>query len=27
MRKIVFEFSAFEDFNAWTKLDKKLHNE
>ncbi len=24
-RKIVFESSAFADFNDWTKLDKKLH--
>jgi toxin YoeB len=24
MRRVVFEFSAFEDFNAWAKLDKKL---
>jgi toxin YoeB len=24
-RKIVFESSAFEDFNDWAKLDKKIH--
>lgn len=24
-RKIVFEASAFEDFNQWVSLDKKLH--
>lgn len=24
-RKIVFEASAFEDFNAWDKLDKKIY--
>ncbi len=24
-RKIVFESSAFTDFNEWLKLDKKLH--
>lgn len=24
-RKIVFESSAFADFNDWSKLDKKLH--
>jgi toxin YoeB len=24
-RKIVFELSAFEDFNDWVKLDKKIH--
>lgn len=24
-RKIVFESSAFEDFNTWVKLDKKIH--
>jgi toxin YoeB len=25
MRKVVFEFSAFEDFNNWIQQDKKLH--
>lgn len=24
-RKIVFEASAFEDFNQWAKLDKKIY--
>ena len=24
-RKIVFEASAFEDFNEWAKLDKKIY--
>lgn len=24
-RKIVFESSAFADFNDWVKLDKKIH--
>ena len=24
-RKIVFESSAFADFNDWAKLDKKIH--
>jgi toxin YoeB len=24
-RKIVFEASAFADFNDWVKLDKKIH--
>ena len=24
-RKIVFESSAFADFNQWLKLDKKIH--
>jgi toxin YoeB len=24
-RKIVFELSAFADFNDWVKLDKKIH--
>lgn len=24
-RKIVFESSAFGDFNDWAKLDKKIH--
>jgi toxin YoeB len=24
-RKIVFEASAFKDFNDWVKLDKKIH--
>jgi len=24
-RKIVFEASAFEDFNEWSSLNKKLH--
>jgi toxin YoeB len=24
-RKIVFEASAFEDFNEWSNLNKKLH--
>jgi len=24
-RKIVFESSAFADFNEWLKLDKKIH--
>ena len=25
MRKVVFEFSAFEAFNDWAKQDKKIH--
>ena len=24
-RRIVFEASAFEDFNDWTKMDKKIY--
>jgi toxin YoeB len=24
-RKILFEFSAFEDFNEWASLDKKVY--
>jgi toxin YoeB len=24
-RRIVFESSAFADFNDWVKLDKKIH--
>ena len=24
-RRVVFEPSAFEDFNEWSKLDKKLY--
>jgi len=25
MKKIVFEFKAFEDFNEWEKSDKKIY--
>jgi toxin YoeB len=25
-RNVVFEASAFEDFNQWAKLDKKLYS-
>ncbi len=25
MKKIVFEENAFQDFNDWAKIDKKLH--
>jgi toxin YoeB len=25
-RKVVFEGGAFEDFNQWAKVDKKIHN-
>ena len=24
-RRIIFESSAFEDYNQWTRLDKKIH--
>ena len=24
-RRIIFEASAFEDFNKWAKLDQKIH--
>lgn len=25
MKKVVFEFSAFEDFNEWVRQDKQVH--
>ena len=26
MRKIIFEKDAFDDFNKWSKIDKKIYN-
>ncbi|OHD09210.1 MAG: toxin YoeB [Spirochaetes bacterium GWC1_27_15] len=25
MKKVIFDYNAFEDFNEWLKIDKKIH--